>query len=761
MRFLAQILFLFFWNTTAHAAQSNLMQWGGDESRLDRKTHVVTLVGNAYFFRDLEVLRADLIKLNTETLLVHAEGRVYYQYTDILIRADAMDLNPRQKTGTMYNGNVSNGKFALRGAQIDQIESNRFKVKEYDYSTCHDCPNSWAMTGSSADVTIDGYAFIDNFAFKVRDVPVAWSPYMVIPLKTRRQSGFLFPVFGKTSDFGNYLVEPFYWAINRYSDMTFSMGEYTRKGARFEWEGRYAISPRSRGTANFYWTRDPEVTPLFFRWAAKTGMAQELPFGFEGKLHLNEVSDSGYPIRYSDDILGRQEAVLISDLFFSKNDPDISTTISFRRIRNLLRYTGSVPDYRFDPVTVQEFPRIVVTSNDRLVFGQRVAFGVETRFNRFTRTAGPFDTFTNNGTKTEIIREANRLTLIPSLYTTLNPKPWLSLVPSVQYRSFVYNFNGAYSNLARGYLLAQTEASLQLEKLYPTTDPDLSYRHTIRPTLTYSVIPDWGIIQSGEHPFERQVQSQGSAGKYFDDSDIVPKKTIQNLDNYFVPLGNSLTYGLTTQVFKREKQKDGSTNVFRRFEAGFSQTLDIFEVKRSLDNIQKNNRIILSPFFSHFLYANGKFSSSLEYTYYSFLERYDSAAAGLLKDPSPHRMSVSFSWTLESALKDGLLKYDRSLNATYSYSRLTSEVSSLQVGSTFSINDYIMPKGAVTYNLVKEADPHLIEVKGSLLFQSPSKCWQVEFGMSHSVDKSSVITPSIALNISGDSFGTLDDALKK
>ena len=767
MRFLAPFILSLLFGLNVYAAESGVMQWGADESSLDRKTHVVKLTGNAYLFRDQEVLKADSIRFNSETELVHAEGRIQYQYGEYYVRADALDLDLKKKTGTIINGNISNGRFALRGSTIDQVEPNHFKVKDFDYSTCYDCPNAWALTGTDVDMTIEGYAYLQNFSFKIKDTPLIWFPYMVVPIKTKRQSGLLFPRFGRSEDFGYYFVEPYYWAINHNADMTIGVGDYTKdgRGFRFELEGRYALSPRSQGSFNYYWTKDAEVGPLYYRWAARSALTQELPFGFEGKLRLNEVSDSGYPIRYGDDITGRQQSVLTSDLFFSRNDPDFSTTISFRRIRNLLKYDGlGNPDSGFDPLTVQEFPRVVLSANDKLILDQKVGVGIETRFNRFTRTAGPFDNFIIGKDRTDIIREANRLTVIPNVYTTVKPFPWLSIVPSMQYRSFFYNFSGVYSNLARGYLLAQADASIQLEKQFQTSDPGISFRSTIRPFLTYSNIPDWGIIQSSDHPFVQQVQNVGGAGLYFDDSDIVPQKTIQNLDNYFLPLGNSLTYGLTTQLFRREKQADGSVRVSRRFEAGFNQTLDIYEATRALNNIDVNNRVILSPLVSHFIYETAEFSAGLEYTYYAFLERYNAEAANLLQPverTSPHRIVTSFTWTLESALKDRILKYERSFSLSYSFARLTSKISSLQLSSNFSVNDYLMPKGAISYNLVSDASPHLIEVSGGLLFQSPSKCWQAEVGLAHSIDQNSSIKFNVALNLSGDSFGGLDDTLKK
>jgi lipopolysaccharide assembly outer membrane protein LptD (OstA) len=757
IRFFAILIPLFSTSFAEAQDKKSIAQFGGDKTTLRRKENLVLLRGNAFVIRENEVIRADEIDYNSATEHVNARGRVVYQFSEYTVRADAIDLDLAIHVGTVYNGSVSNGRFTLRGSRLDQEGLTHFQVKDFNYSTCFDCPNSWEMTGRDVDVTLESYAYIHDFVFKVKDASLFWLPFAVVPVKTQRQSGVLFPRFGVNQVYGPFSVIPYYWAINPWSDMTFGLGYYGSRGTRFEWEGRYTLTDRSNGNAHLYWTRDSSVNGLSYRYAIRTQMTQELPFGFEGKLRLNEVSDSGYPITYSEDVPGRLEPVLASDLFFSRNDPGVSTVLSLRRFRNLLQFDSNNGFVRgLDGRTVQEFPRIVVNSNDKFVFGQKLAAGVETRFNRFTRSAGPFDYFTAGGATTETIREANRFTLIPNIYTTLNPRPWLSVTPSLQYRSFIYNFDGIYPDMVRGYLLGQAEVSFQLERTFRSSKPGVSYKHTIRPLFTYSVIP---FVQSPlDHPFIDQVQSQARPGQYFDNSDIVPKRATQNLNSYFTPLGNSLTYGVVSQLFRKETRAGGDSEIGRRFEAGLTQTLDIQEAERFIDSDGKDDRIVLSPLFTHFNYADRDFSASVEYTYYSYLERYQNAQ--LVSHPNPHRLSVGMSWTLERMIRQGLLRFERSLSANYTFSKLTAKVSSLQTSGRFSINDYIMPRAALSYNLVT-GNFALLDSQLGVLFQSPSRCWQLEVGLNRSIDRGTGPVLNFALNFSGESYGTVDDALKK
>lgn len=744
---------------------SERTHWGADQSQLDRKSQKVLLKGNAYLVRDNEEIHADEIIFFQDTQVVHAKGRVRYQFGEYFVQADALELDLEKKTGVITNGNLSNGTFALRGSRMEQVGEDRYLVRDYDYTTCQDCPNSWEIAGKEVDFTIEGYAFIKDFMFKVKDASMFWLPYMMLPLKTKRQSGLLFPRFGVNQVYGLFYVQPAYLVLSDWADTTLGVGTFSRRGMRLEWEGRYAISQRSQGIANLFWIKDTEVPGLQYRYAGRMAVTQELPFEIEGKLLVNEVSDSGYPISYNEDVMGRFEPALSSDLFFSRNTTRASTVVSFRRIRNLLVFdqnNNNAFKANEDPLTVQEFPRVVVTTNDQFIWGSSFAAGVEARFNRFSRAAGPFDYFDQTGATScpngstdpnciGTVREAQRFTIIPNLYTTLTPWPWLSVVPNVQYRAYLYNFNNVYPNLARGYLLTQTELSVQLEKQFRTDDPNVSYKHTFRPTLTYSWIPT--IQESSAHPFVSQVASQAQPGQYFDNSDIVPINSSQNLDTYFTPLGNSLTYGFTTQLFRRERSEDGELRVSRRLEARINQTLDITEANRILESGGRDQRIFLSPLFSQFLFETPEFSFSAEYTYYSFLDRYNNSK--LLSTASPHRLSLGMNWTWERALKEGVLQFERSLGFNYTFNKLTNRVSSLGTRLNFSINDYIMPSVALIYNLVTSVPKSLVSSRYGMLFQSPSRCWRIEAAVVQAIDRGAGFgfDLNFALNLTGGSFG--------
>ena len=202
-------------------------------------------------------------------------------------------------------------------------------------------------------------------------------------------------------------------------------------------------------------------------------------------------------------------------------------------------------------------------------------------------------------------------------------------------------------------------------------------------------------------------------------------------------------------------------------EFGFYQTLDLREAKKTIPSGSSDDRVILSPFFSHLNYDSKFFTAAVEYTYFSYLDRYNKSAL-LLPYPSSHRLNVGSRWIIESGTRNGIMAFDRSLGLNYSFSKLTSKVSVLSVDVHYSINDYIMPQASFAYNLVTSDQKFLsasrfTSSRFGILFQHPSRCWRLDLALTQSVDLGEGFAPTVAFafNLSGDSFGGVDDQLHK
>jgi len=739
-------------SSTAGAVDEKPLHYSADRQVWNRRENKIELFSNARIKQPGEILTADYMILDLASRTIDARGNCVYIAADTVIRGEEMQFNLDSRTGTIIKGRVSNERFSLAGERINKLGAQRFQTHWGEYSTCRDCPQSWTLTAEDVDMQIDGYAFMSNVTAKIKDAPFAWVPYLVVPMKTRRQTGFLFPNIGSADGLGVKFVLPFFWAINRSADMTFGLGDYSQRGRRLEWESRYALSDRSFGRSNFYYLRDHTIRPgetteiLPHRWALDIAQTQELPFGIEQKLRIIEVSDNQYPI-FIGDVPGRGEATISSDLIFSYGSSEISGYVAGKRYRNLLNTNVDPdPDKRlteFDPKTVQPLPSAVVTTNDQFLFGTPIAAGITLGVTNFTRTSGAFDyddshvPFGTNPFATgdagpgivpgvDPVRKATRASVTPSLYTTLRPLDSVSVIPSLRYYSYFYSFHNTIDNLYRGYLLFQTDLSMQFERIFEMSDPEIPrVKHLIRPTLTYSYIPY--TREDPNHPFLRQINYRPAYR--FDNYDIVPITRTKDNVNYFVPLGNSLAYGFTSQLVRRRGKQGVDPSYQRSIELSANHSINFLEKQEPLSRFNSN----LAFNFDHI-------SSVTEYTYTPYTS-------------FPQTFNTSATYVIERGMREKILSFDRSFSVAYGYNPQVN--TSNATGSlSYSLSDYILPSLSLSYDFRN----HQFQNKSlNISFQSPSHCWRFSFGITEYLSTGFARATDFSLNLTGTGFGGFTD----
>ena len=725
-----------------------------DREVWDRKTNRVELFGRARVVQPGEILIADYILLDLNTRDVEARGNCVYSAADSVIFSDEMQFNLNTRTGTIINGRVTNERFTLAGEKIYKMTEDRYQTHWGEYTTCQDCPNSWSFLAEDVDMQIEGYATLKNVTTKIKDASAFWFPYIVIPIKTRRQTGILFPKLSFASNTGLSGVLPFFWALGRSADLTLGLGQFSKQGLRAELEGRYALSDRSGGRANLNYLSDQGFSNKTNRWVLDVAQTQELPWGFEQKLKINEVSDNQYLINYTNDVMARgTEKYLNSDLIFSYGSSNVSAFIDFRRSRNLFNTDSDSVNrqIQFDTNTVQLTPAAIVTTNDKLLFDSTVATGLILGVSSFTRTNAAFDDGVNTGDP-QIIRKATRFSLNPSIYTTLRPFDIFSFVPSVQLKDYFYTFHNesGMQNLNRGYLLVQADLSAQLERIYETSDVEYPKRkHLIRPILTYSLIP---LKSENGHPFVDQVNR--GVGYNFDNYDVIPMDANIDRFDYFVPLGHSLAYGFTTQLIRRKGAVDAPDPAYQtNVEWSAGQAINFRELQKSTGESQPLSRLV-----SNLVFTYDQFVSNSTYYYYPYRTGFR------------HYFATSNTLIFERGMHQRILSFDRSL--TFAYSVTRSECSTgafcpsegyflsslITTSMNYSLNDYILPTFGITYNLTSSQ----IAAGGvGVQFQSPSQCWR--FGVNTYFTRGSnnelqaVYGIDFALNLTGSGFGGISE----
>src|SRR5262249_42417115 len=153
-------------------------------------------------------------------------------------------------------------QMVLTGESIQRLSENRYDVEQGSYTNCNgdlirdpsaaECSFAWKLYGRRLSITFEEYAHVHDALIYIKDVPVIYMPYFMVPIKTIRQSGLLMASFTYQSNLGNGFRLPFFWAIAPWQDMTITPTFYSSTGYHLGVNYRYIYSANRLGDFNFY-----------------------------------------------------------------------------------------------------------------------------------------------------------------------------------------------------------------------------------------------------------------------------------------------------------------------------------------------------------------------------------------------------------------------------------------------------------------------------------------------------------------------------
>ena len=194
---------------------------------------------------------AESVVLNRATNEANAEGYVMLISDEDILEGDRVDFNIESKTGIAYQGKMffAANHFYVKGSTIEKTGEASYHFENATATTCDGDSPDWRLMGKELDVTIDGYGTLKDGKFLASNVPILYTPYLLFPAKTSRQSGLLSPSIGYSADKLGWDIEiPYYWAISEDTDATFYQRYMDKRGFKEGVEFRYYIGKDTFGT---------------------------------------------------------------------------------------------------------------------------------------------------------------------------------------------------------------------------------------------------------------------------------------------------------------------------------------------------------------------------------------------------------------------------------------------------------------------------------------------------------------------------------
>ncbi|MEW6501490.1 MAG: LPS-assembly protein LptD [Thermodesulfobacteriota bacterium] len=223
--------------------------------------------GNVVLVRPKEAgppltITADWMRYDVELGLVKVRGHVFIDSPGgEEVRAEVAKLDLNTQVGTMEDATIfmEEDHVYLQGKTVEKTGELTYTLHESRLSACRPTAGSaqpWAIDSSRAQVTLEGMTHLVHPWLNVKDVPVAYSPYLLIPTKTKRATGFLFPEWSHSSRDGFGFVAPFFVDLSPSSDLTLYPDYRSKRGLMYGGEFRYVASPRSKGILMLSYLRD-------------------------------------------------------------------------------------------------------------------------------------------------------------------------------------------------------------------------------------------------------------------------------------------------------------------------------------------------------------------------------------------------------------------------------------------------------------------------------------------------------------------------
>ncbi len=235
----------------------------------DEKKYVAT--GAVTIEQEDATIQADQMTYFEETGDVFMEGNVRYNDPVIAFTARRAEMNMEKKTGRLFGGDVlfKEDNYHISGDVLERKGDKEFASKEEArFTTCDGIPPAWCFRGKDVNLLAGKSLTARDASFRLRDVPVLYTPYFMAPLLTERQTGFLMPLISNSSTRGFGLNIPFFWAIAENRDATFMLDTYSKRGIGTGLEYRFIEPGGIESNWWIYHIRDNDLHKDFTEFKA-------------------------------------------------------------------------------------------------------------------------------------------------------------------------------------------------------------------------------------------------------------------------------------------------------------------------------------------------------------------------------------------------------------------------------------------------------------------------------------------------------------
>jgi LPS-assembly protein len=362
------------------------MEIEADQLTYDRDQELYDAQGGVEITRGTLSVRADHAQLNMATREMMAWGNVVLREGENVIECERLEVNLNTQGGKIYQARLflKDQNFHIVARELEKLGENRYRIRDGSFTTCDGERPPWKFTAKELDVKVDSSGVAKGPIFYIENIPILYFPLGVFPVVRERQTGFLFPRGGYSSQYGLELKNAFYWAMRKDMDSTFYLDYLGDRGFKEGLEYRYAFTRETKGEAKAYFTDDHVFDGN--RYAFFLQHEQRLPYDSYLKWDINHVSDNQYVRDYDEDlpagakIDSRSMRLLRSVLFGGKNWDQYSLLMNTALFNDLSKENNDE--------TIQRLPQISFFAHPQSLWKTPLFYDFTSSYNNLWRQSG-------------------------------------------------------------------------------------------------------------------------------------------------------------------------------------------------------------------------------------------------------------------------------------------------------------------------------------------------------------------------------------
>jgi LPS-assembly protein len=202
--------------------------------------------------KTLTTIRADKVTYDISKGNLEVSGHLSLFIGGDQLSADSGVLNLQESTGSFQNATIirQDKDLHFEGRVIEKTGEMTYLVKDGWVVTCKLQPGEvppWSFAAAETEITDGGYAYLKHATFRIKDVPILYTPVMLLPAKRKRQTGLLFPSMFYSDRDGFGVETPLFITLSPSTDLTLYPRYMAERGFMGGAEFRYVFDEESLG----------------------------------------------------------------------------------------------------------------------------------------------------------------------------------------------------------------------------------------------------------------------------------------------------------------------------------------------------------------------------------------------------------------------------------------------------------------------------------------------------------------------------------